>query len=71
MTEDGDVSLYVNDNISFSEEFSYTKNQSRFAINALSKLYNIINYNRQGWNDKLLQIRFYRIGQSFKYLYKG
>ncbi len=43
MTEDGDVSLYVNDNISFSEEFSYTKNQSRFAINALSKLYNIIN----------------------------
>ncbi|VFB15978.1 Uncharacterized conserved protein [Urinicoccus massiliensis] len=43
MTEDGDVSLYVNDNISFSEDFSYTKEQSRFAINALSKLYNIIN----------------------------
>lgn len=43
MTEDGDVSLYVNDNISFSEDFSYTKDQSRFAINALSKLYNIIN----------------------------
>lgn len=43
MQEDGDVSIFVSDNISYSEEFHYTKEQSRFAINALSKLYNVIN----------------------------
>lgn len=43
MHEDGDVSIFVSDNISYSEEFHYTREQSRFAINALSKLYNVIN----------------------------
>jgi len=43
MKEDGDVSIYVTDNISFSDEFEYTREQSIFAINALSKLYNVIN----------------------------
>ncbi|WP_462367414.1 DUF262 domain-containing protein [Ruminococcus callidus] len=43
MHEDGDVAMYVTDNISFSTEFTYTKEQSKFAINALSRLYNIIN----------------------------
>lgn len=43
MHEDGDVSMYVNDNISYSEDHKYTREQSRFAINALSRLYNIIN----------------------------
>lgn len=43
MHEDGDVSVFVSDNISYSEEFHYTREQSRFAINALSKLYNVIN----------------------------
>ena len=43
MQEDGDVSIFVSDNISYSEEFHYTREQSRFAINALSKLYNVIN----------------------------
>lgn len=43
MHEDGDVAMYVTDNISFSEKFEYTKEQSKFAINALSRLYNIIN----------------------------
>jgi uncharacterized protein with ParB-like and HNH nuclease domain len=42
MQEDGDVSIFVSDNISYSEEFHYTREQSRFAINALSKLYNVI-----------------------------
>lgn len=43
MYEDGDVAMYVTDNISFSEDFEYTKEQSKFAINALSRLYNVIN----------------------------
>lgn len=43
MQEDGDVSMYVTDNISYSEDFQYTREQSKFAINALSRLYNIIN----------------------------
>lgn len=43
MHEDGDVSMYVTDNISYSAEYQYTREQSRFAINALSRLYNIIN----------------------------
>lgn len=43
MQEDGDVSIFVNDNISYSEQYKYTREQSRFAINALSKLYNVIN----------------------------
>lgn len=43
MHEDGDVAMYVTDNISFSLDFDYTKEQSKFAINALSRLYNIIN----------------------------
>lgn len=43
MHEDGDVAMYVTDNISFSMDFTYTKEQSKFAINALSRLYNIIN----------------------------
>lgn len=43
MKDDGDVALYVGENISYSEEFKYTKEQYKFAINALSRLYNIIN----------------------------
>ncbi len=43
MHEDGDVAMYVTENISFSDKFEYTKAQSKFAINALSRLYNIIN----------------------------
>jgi uncharacterized protein with ParB-like and HNH nuclease domain len=43
MHEDGDVFMYVNDNISYSKAFDYTKDQSKFAINALSRLYNVIN----------------------------
>ena len=43
MQEDGDVSIFVSDNISYSEEYKYTREQSRFAINALSRLYNVIN----------------------------
>lgn len=43
MQDDGDVALYVGENISYSEEFKYTKEQYKFAINALSRLYNIIN----------------------------
>lgn len=43
MHEDGDVSMYVTDNISYSEEYKYTREQSKFAVNALSRLYNIIN----------------------------
>lgn len=43
MHEDGDVSMYVTDNISYSEDYQYTREQSKFAINALSRLYNIIN----------------------------
>ena len=43
MQEDGDVSMYVTENISYSEDHDYTKEQSRFAVNALSRLYNIIN----------------------------
>lgn len=43
MKEDGDVFMYVNENISYSDDFDYTKEHLKFAINALSKLYNIIN----------------------------
>lgn len=43
MREDGDVSMYVTDNISYSNEFQYTREQARFAVNALSRLYNVIN----------------------------
>jgi uncharacterized protein with ParB-like and HNH nuclease domain len=43
MQDDGDVALYVGENISYSEEFDYTKEQYKFAINALSRLYNVIN----------------------------
>lgn len=43
MQDDGDVALYVGENISYSEKFKYTKEQYKFAINALSRLYNIIN----------------------------
>lgn len=43
MHEDGDVFMYVNENISYSDKYTYTKEQSKFAINALSRLYNIIN----------------------------
>ncbi len=43
MRQDGDVALFVTDNISYSKEFKYTKEQSMFAINALSRLYNVIN----------------------------
>lgn len=42
MQEDGSVMMYVNDNIMFAENFKYTKEQCRFAINTLSKLYNVI-----------------------------
>lgn len=52
MREDGDVAMYVTDNISFSDKFNYTKEQSKFAINALSRLYNIIN--------KAMTISYYR-----------
>lgn len=43
MKTDGDVFLFVNDNISYSDKFDYSKEQSKFAINALSRLYNVIN----------------------------
>lgn len=43
MREDGDVSMYVTDNISYSNEFQYTREQARFAVNALSRLYNVMN----------------------------
>lgn len=43
MHEDGDVSMYVNDNISYSKEFSYTREESKFAVNTLSRLYKVIN----------------------------
>jgi len=43
MHEDGDVFMYVNENISYSDKYTYTKEQSKFAINALSRLYNVIN----------------------------
>lgn len=42
MSVEGDVFMFVNDNISFSEKFNYSKEQSKFAINTLSKLYNVI-----------------------------
>lgn len=42
MIEPGDVSVYVSDNISYSDEFKYTREQSRFAINTLSQLQKII-----------------------------
>ena len=43
MKQDGDVAMFVTKNIGFSKEFEYTEEQTIFAINALSKLYNIIN----------------------------
>lgn len=43
MKQEGDVAMFVTKNISFSKEFKYTEEQTIFAINALSKLYNIIN----------------------------
>ena len=43
MKQDGDVAMFVTKNIGFSKEFKYTEEQTIFAINALSKLYNIIN----------------------------
>lgn len=43
MDKEGDVFTYVNENINYSEEFAYKKEQSTFAVNALSRLYNIIN----------------------------
>lgn len=46
MSEDWDISLYLNDNISYSKEFSYTQDQSKFAIKALSRLYSVIHKDR-------------------------
>lgn len=43
MQEDGDVSMFVTDNISYSDHYEYSREQAKFAINALSRLYNIIN----------------------------
>ena len=43
MKQDGDVAMFVTKKIGFSKEFKYTEEQTIFAINALSKLYNIIN----------------------------
>lgn len=42
MEDMGDVASYVSDNISYSEEFKYTKEQSKFAINTLSQLHKVI-----------------------------
>lgn len=42
MTDLGDVATYVTDNISFSEEFSYTREQAKFATNTLSQLHKVI-----------------------------
>ena len=42
MDDLGDVATYVTDNISFSEEFSYTKQQAKFATNTLSQLHKVI-----------------------------
>lgn len=43
MQDDGDASLYVNDNITYSDDFHCTRDQSHFAINTLARLYNVIN----------------------------
>lgn len=43
MHNDGDVYKYVTNNISRSKDYQYTDEQSDFAINALPRLYNIIN----------------------------
>lgn len=43
MHNDGDVYKYVSNNISRSKDYQYTDEQSDFAINALPRLYNIIN----------------------------
>lgn len=42
MDDLGDVATYVTDNISFSEEFNYTKQQAKFATNTLSQLHKVI-----------------------------
>lgn len=42
MKAEGDVFMFVNENISYSDKFDYSKEQSKFAINTLSRLYNVI-----------------------------
>lgn len=43
MKTEGDVMEYITDNITYNNSTTYTKEQAKFAINTLSKLYNIIN----------------------------
>ncbi|MCR4719726.1 MAG: DUF262 domain-containing protein [Firmicutes bacterium] len=42
MKEIGDTMKYINENVTFSETNHYTKEQVNFAINTLSKLFNVI-----------------------------
>lgn len=42
MEDLGDVATYVTDNISYSEEFQYSREQAKFATNTLSQLHKII-----------------------------
>lgn len=42
MSAEGDVFMFVNEHISYSDKFEYSKGQSRYAINTLSRLYNVI-----------------------------
>lgn len=42
MKNDGEVSLFVIKNIIYCKEFKYTEEQSTFAVNVLSRLYNVI-----------------------------
>lgn len=43
MHQEGEVSMFVMKNISYSKQFRYEEEQAVFAINALSRLYNIVN----------------------------
>ncbi len=38
----GEVAKYINKNISFSKSFAYTEEQADFAMDTLSKLYNVV-----------------------------
>lgn len=42
----GDVATYVTDNISYSEEYRYSREQAKFATNTLSQLHKVIHTER-------------------------
>lgn len=71
MKSEGDVYMFVNQNISYSDKFDYSKEQSMFAVNTLSRLYNmihkdgIISYYREKSSelDKVLNI-FIRVNSG-------